>query len=78
VGLSLYSFILARQRIEKHIPAKMKNCWRYRFLCSPYHIKGKQAILTRTSCLYVSGWGNNSDGCLQKRRLNAVKINYFH
>jgi hypothetical protein len=44
VGLSVYTPIVARQWLGKHVPAETKNYWRYHFLCGPCRIKEKQAI----------------------------------
>jgi hypothetical protein len=43
VGLSVYPPIVARQRLEKHVPVATKNRRRH-FPCAPCYIKGKWAI----------------------------------
>jgi hypothetical protein len=69
VVLTVYPRIVARQRLGKHVPAAMKNCWRRRFLCNPYRMKGKRAInssqnyfrfleFKETVYLKILIWGN--------------------
>jgi hypothetical protein len=41
---SVYSPIVARQRLSKHVTVATMNCWRRRFLCEPWLIKWKQVI----------------------------------
>jgi hypothetical protein len=43
---SVYFPIVAWQRLGKHVPAAMKNCWRRRFLCGPCRIKGESVGLS--------------------------------
>jgi hypothetical protein len=38
---SVYPRIVARKQLRKDVPAAMKNCWRPRFLCDPFCIRGK-------------------------------------
>jgi hypothetical protein len=44
VDLSVYTPLIARQRVGKHVSAAARNCWRRRFLSGSCRIKGKQAI----------------------------------
>jgi hypothetical protein len=50
----MYPLIVARQRLSKHVPSAIKNCWRYCFLYGSCRIKVKRPlVLPRTSCLVI-------------------------
>jgi hypothetical protein len=44
VDLTVYSYIVARQRLSKQFPMVTKNGFRCRFLCGTCRNKGKEAI----------------------------------
>jgi hypothetical protein len=46
IGLYVYSPIVARQQLGKHVSAAKKNCWSFRFLCGQCNIKGDSVGLS--------------------------------
>jgi hypothetical protein len=49
---SVYSPIVARQRLAKHVPTATNTCWMCRFPWDPCRIEVKQAIGSSHSSLY--------------------------
>jgi hypothetical protein len=49
---SVYTLLVARQRLGKHAPAATKNYWRRRFLCGPCRVKRKYVISSSQNFLF--------------------------
>jgi hypothetical protein len=69
-GLWICLCIVAREILGKDVPTTTKNCWRRRFLCGPFLIKGESVGL----CTPLSLLGNNSVKSFRRQRRNVEGV----